>query len=461
MKQNIPTIDYEWLTKPTGDPFADTGGFVIQYLMEKRFPEKDIDELIEYVISIYSNNWKKSIYSFFPNSPIINASSKIPEKEAIEKYLEIINDKKALNDYCRITGRKTNVFMAGKDKFILAGSGSFANFHHTFEKGLLLSKEILIRLLFVPIGVIKLGKYYGLINTNNTEVTKYLIETNISKNLQNIATGVSEGIFESEFSITENALFDYADTAINNINFVKAGKTNIALTLYHFTNYNQGPDLDLYVFPATLFEFYRYCNVKYRKDWQRFVRAHYHNTKKQEAKYNPAEEKMEVVKKTKTESFEIDEYKTWTNWIYSKLLNGSSILPEFLRWSKNGNKINLDIVNIYEINIRNMKKETIKKIMEIADFIIHDRSEDEIKKLITKLNGANQAFELRRFLLTLVEENYNNGNEKPIMSVNDYANYLFADGSNYREVRDVLLIAIYQKLHEFNIKVETPIEEEK
>jgi CRISPR-associated protein Cst1 len=108
-----------------------------------------------------------------------------------------------------------------------------------------------------------------------------------------------------------------------------------------------------------------------------------------------------------------------------------------------------------------MKKETIKKIMEIADFIIHDRSEDEIKKLITKLNGANQAFELRRFLLTLVEENYNNGNEKPIMSVNDYANYLFADGSNYREVRDVLLIAIYQKLHEFNIKVETPIEEEK
>jgi len=27
MKQNFETIDYEWLTRPTGDPFADAGGF--------------------------------------------------------------------------------------------------------------------------------------------------------------------------------------------------------------------------------------------------------------------------------------------------------------------------------------------------------------------------------------------------------------------------------------------------
>src|SRR6056297_969212 len=139
MKQNISTIDYEWLTKPTGDPFADTGGFVIQYLMKNRFPKKGIDELIKFIIPIYTKNWKKSIYSFFPNSPIINASSKNPEKEAYEKYLDIINDKNAFYDYCRITGRKTNVFKAGKDKIILAGSGSFANSHHTFDKGFLLS----------------------------------------------------------------------------------------------------------------------------------------------------------------------------------------------------------------------------------------------------------------------------------------------------------------------------------
>lgn len=57
MKQNIKTIDYKWLTKPTGDPFADTGGYVIQYLWEHVYPDKDIDELIEFVTKIYVNDW--------------------------------------------------------------------------------------------------------------------------------------------------------------------------------------------------------------------------------------------------------------------------------------------------------------------------------------------------------------------------------------------------------------------
>lgn len=35
MKQTYKTIDYEWLTKPTGDPFADAGGFSIEYISEE------------------------------------------------------------------------------------------------------------------------------------------------------------------------------------------------------------------------------------------------------------------------------------------------------------------------------------------------------------------------------------------------------------------------------------------
>ena len=35
MKKTYNTIDYEWLTRPTGDPFADAGGFAIEYLSDK------------------------------------------------------------------------------------------------------------------------------------------------------------------------------------------------------------------------------------------------------------------------------------------------------------------------------------------------------------------------------------------------------------------------------------------
>ncbi|MEM1136698.1 MAG: type I-B CRISPR-associated protein Cas8b1/Cst1, partial [Bacteroidota bacterium] len=66
MKQETQYIDYEWLTKPTGDPFADVGGIVIKYFSEKN-PDKDILDLIDEVTKIYVNDWEKSIYSFFPN----------------------------------------------------------------------------------------------------------------------------------------------------------------------------------------------------------------------------------------------------------------------------------------------------------------------------------------------------------------------------------------------------------
>jgi CRISPR-associated protein Cst1 len=32
MKQNFKTIDYEWLTRPTGDPFADASGHANEYI---------------------------------------------------------------------------------------------------------------------------------------------------------------------------------------------------------------------------------------------------------------------------------------------------------------------------------------------------------------------------------------------------------------------------------------------
>jgi len=103
-----------------------------------------------------------------------------------------------------------------------------------------------------------------------------------------------------------------------------------------------------------------------------------------------------------------------------------------------------------------MKKETIDKLLELADFIINDRSEDEIKKLISKLNGASKAHELRRFLLSLTAENYNKDNNNPLITVKDYTDYLFSDAGNTGELRDVLLIAIYQKMNELNLKVVLP-----
>jgi CRISPR-associated protein Cst1 len=50
--------------EPTGDPFADTGAIVIEYLHEQN-PEKSILQLIEMVTDIYVKQWDNNLHTFF------------------------------------------------------------------------------------------------------------------------------------------------------------------------------------------------------------------------------------------------------------------------------------------------------------------------------------------------------------------------------------------------------------
>lgn len=110
-----------------------------------------------------------------------------------------------------------------------------------------------------------------------------------------------------------------------------------------------------------------------------------------------------------------------------------------------------------------MKKETVDKINQIADFILSYNSEVDMKKVLTKLNGVKNPYLLRRFVLKVIEDNYKRGNEMPLVTVEDYVDYLFPDSNSWMETRDVLLISIYQKLHErhLNVEVEETVFDEK
>jgi len=374
----------------------------------------------------------------------------------MEYFNSLIYEKEdSTEGMCRISGKESKLFSAGRHNSMMTGSNPFVNFHHSFDSGIRLSKEILIRMHFVPLGSVLLSGKVALIKSNDDEISYFFTENNVKRNMRAIAEGVSKSVHIN----VSNSLFAFVDKIISEIKTYKTLDKAASLTLSHYSNYKDKVSIEIYQLPATVFLFYSYCHkINYKEDWQNFVRSYYSNSKNKGAAYNREDETFKVEKKDEIESINYDEYKTWTNKIYNKLLNGQSIVPEFLQWSKKGNKLHFDIIRIYQQNIRNMKKETIDKILELADFIIKDRSEDEIKKLISKLNGASKAQDLRRFLLSLVSENYNKDNEKPLITVKDYTDYLFSDSGNTGELRDVLLIAIYQKMHELNLKVEIPEE---
>ena len=446
-----------WFTHSTGDSFADVGGLVIEYLQEKE-PNKSIMDLIEKVTNIYVNNWGNNLHSFFLNSTITHNSNKGQKgiDNTLNFYRGLLDGKNASDGYCRITGQKGKVFTAGRDNHIMSGSGTLINFHHNFECGIMLSKEALIRMLFVPLGVEQLGDKVAVVLSNNQEVTRYLVRKNVDDNVRDIASRISKSILKSDFSNPTNALFDYANQCVEKVRSAtideESGRSNtngVTLNLYHFTNFGAKPTIDLYTLPATVFLFYAEClRDTHKRDWQNFVFRYYSSSKFKNAEYD---EKTKSWRNTK-EIVDFQDFRVWRNRVFDYLLNDKSLIPLFLQHSK-CHTFNFKIVELYQIKIRNMDKRALDKIKELADFIVNNRSEDDIKKAMTRLIKAKTNSELRNFLIRLLGQNYKEGNPDPLFSLDEYVEYLFPDGSYWKEVQDLLLIAIYQKLHETNKQV--------
>lgn len=441
--------------KPTGDPFIDVGGYVIQHLSE-RFPDKSIFELIEYATNVYVKQWGGKLHTYFLNSsitqPAFNTEKKIAE--TLKYYRGMIEETHTdfKNGYCRIIGSETKLYIAGRSNHMMSASGAFINFHSAYESGLYLSKEALIRTFFVPLGVCFVGDKIALLQSNFDKVSSYLVAKNVDDNLKNIANGIAGGTLKSEFGIISNALFSYADYCLGNLIIAvdddddSIALKDVQLNMYHFTNFGASPDIELHTFSNLLFKFYAHCKKNYSAEWNAFLNQHYKYSKFKDAQFD---EKSQEWYNTK-ERLSYADFKIWNNPILNKLIKNISIISHLCKWSKK-HKFSFDIIVIYCINILKMEKYTIQKIKELADFILTDKSDDQIKKSVVRLNGLKSSGEFRGYLIKLIKDNYEAKNPNPIITLEDYVFYLFPDGTFWKDTRDLLLIAIYQKLHESNL----------
>ena len=99
-----------------------------------------------------------------------------------------------------------------------------------------------------------------------------------------------------------------------------------------------------------------------------------------------------------------------------------------------------------------MKEQTINKVKQLAEFIIQVTQErGDIKRHLNALSQATRASDLRAYLLKLVRLNYERNAEQPLITVDEYVDYLFSDDIGWGEVRDLLLLAVYEQLHKKQI----------
>jgi|WetSurMetagenome_2_1015567.scaffolds.fasta_scaffold06567_6 CRISPR-associated protein Cst1 len=443
-------INYEWLTRATGDPFADAGGYALKEF-DHLYPTSDILDLIMKAADIYVDNWGAKINTFFLDSPITQpAYNAQRKKEETRKYFEaLLNETTHYQEgICRITGQNAKLFPAGRYNSILSGSGTFVNFHHDFQEGIMLSKEIIIRLFFLPLACENLIGKIVVVHSNEEYITEVFAKKNCKQNISDIASNISTSILKSKSYSVGTALFRYADEIIEEAKN-NANNIDYSITLYHFTNFGAKPEIQIYTLPSAIFIFY--LNTQkgvYKRQWNSFVANYYSNKEYKNISYDEKENVIRSNNKNDLETIQESNFKFWRNKIYNMLLNGESIIKNILKWSRK-HDLSLTIIRLYEKNIRKMKKETISKIEQMADFILSSNDEQGIKKAIIKLDGVKNSYLLRRFVLKdIVAKYYNAGNEEAIVTIEDYADYLFPDTNSWQETRDVLLIAIYQKLHE-------------
>ncbi len=103
-----------------------------------------------------------------------------------------------------------------------------------------------------------------------------------------------------------------------------------------------------------------------------------------------------------------------------------------------------------------MEKERINVIKRVADTILDmAREEDAVNKYLTKIQGPQNAYELRSVIVWMVKRhNKLHPEQTALITLDEYLDYLFPPGQFWSEIRDLMLIYLYQRLHEENIRIE-------
>ena len=150
----------------------------------------------------------------------------------------------------------------------------------------------------------------------------------------------------------------------------------------------------------------------------------------------------------------------YPNIVYERLLSNQSILPQLLRvyrglFQNKVKQIHLMIAIYYVTEVLGMKQEQLGLIKRIAEVVLElSQRENNYKKYLVLLERTRKAYELRAALLKIIKANYRSGAKEPLIRLEEYVNYLFPDGQYWSEIRDLMLIYLYEKLHEIGVNSE-------
>lgn len=420
----------------TGNPFIDSGSYALAIKLNKDISDITFEDLKNESVKIsrlYTElSWKKNMHSIFPNSVLINPAStnKLNLKELyLEKLNQLIDSIESIQDNgsCIGCGRRDVKEVFGKDAIPLTGSKSLINYFSFGNSGADYCSLCALLIQFSPLTMYRCGGKMIVLNSDSKKVMKFWAEKSIKNIDLQISSGEFSGCYNQGITRPTNAIFNIIAQVIGNGR--KWRKENPSFNFYYFTNYNQGPELDIFTLPTSVFKFLTEIPPDDWSNWNFIVKKAYR-----------------FVKWDKVES--VDDYKNNPNTVYNNLLEEKSILKSFYTTKFKKTYCSWKLVKSYMKEVWNMDEKRIEVIKDVGDKLSsYIESNDNIKTL-NNLEHASNYNNFRNILRKILKNKINNGDKELLFTFDEYVRDLFPEGNmTWRETQDLLLFRIYENLH--------------
>ena len=426
--------------KLMGNPFVDAGICgICEWLGRRVQPEQitaeDLDQVINDVAPIMQTDagWK-NLHGIFPNSVLTNPAYRKRDQVALLKkeykgYLDTIVELEHAGD-CMGCGRRTANTWLSRTHVPLTGAGN-SNFFPSYAEGAGYCSACAFAIQLSPLTFMATGGRFLTFHSNSWIALRSWARVCVSNIRQQQLRQETTGCYNPGYANSRNGLF-YMAREMAQFQELRTDE-NIAMQVYYFTNYNQGPELEVFFVPAPLFRFLRVVyQSEFKTAWQRIVRSGY--------AVNWAKVKSE------------EDYKNRTNRVYESLLQDISILGYFLNRRARKPRGNWELLSLYLKEVRTMEQTQLEKIKQVGDLIAECIKKSGRDRRLKQLEGAKSYGECRNILRYVIRDRIQQGASEPLFSIDDYMEHLFpaSDALNltpWRETRDLLLFRIYEQLH--------------
>ena len=431
----------------TGDPFVEHGITAIELMTGKSWTdiqEEDFKKAVDDLVSLYlTPAWSKDLQSIFPNSKFINTSIKNKAKDSKEFLYDLIaglSSSTQTDKTCIFCGNpaydRTDEKPFTKSQIPLVGSSDLTNYFPSFQNGISICARCALAIQFAPIVSYRTGGKPCIVSSNNPlviqelgkEALHYIHEQKLLGAYQSKETS---GIFDEKFRSPQNAIFHLAYKVTRLYRTKGISSENEEITLYHIDNYNQNPKgIAIYTLPNNVFRFAALVmsSPEYRASWFALLSRYYSKSKK--------------------ESEDVPLWKVTPNPIHIQLLNNQSILWAFKDDERKTLTVPFIVVERYMGLVRGMNKQRIEKIKNLADRIAECIEKSGDKKRVNALQSAKDLISFRNQIRLILKDWQKQGHEDPLIGFDDYIEVLIpGDYAGWTEVRDLIVIRLYEKLH--------------